>query len=168
MFAPHEIYFVVCSSKNIMKKCSQRTDGKNNVKFSGRLFCIIAAIHCANNRAQRSMDCTLPWLCLKGMIGPECRCIVCNQHGVKHVSNERKCADVALPLRRSGGGWVFSARAFAGHNLWPLWWSISSYSDGFCSIIVHYGERWPHHHATDVIGSRCSDITLKSLLRVQK
>lgn len=50
-----------------------------------------------------------------------------------------------MPLTHSGGDWIFTA--FMGHNLWPLWWSISSYSDGFCSIIVHYGERWPHSHA---------------------
>lgn len=46
-----------------------------------------------------------------------------------------------MPLRCSGDSWVFSTPAFAGLNLRLLWWSICSYSDGFCSIIVHYWER---------------------------
>lgn len=61
--------------------------------------------------------------------------------------DERGCVEVAMPPRHSGGGCTFSPRVFTGHNLWPLWWSISSYSDGFCSIIAHYGERWLHNHA---------------------
>lgn len=62
------------------------------------------------------------------------------------ISMEPECkgrsrrVELFMPLRCSGGGWVFSTPAFAVHNLRLLWWSICSYSDGFCSIIVHYWE----------------------------
>lgn len=100
---------------------------------------------------------TLLQLWSKAMIWVAWKCIVCNQYGAG-MYGPSGCVELLMPLRCSGGGWVFSTPAFAGHNLRLLWWSICSYSDGFCSIIVHYWERG----LTEFMVHRWNGITIGS------